>query len=143
MFYREAGQFKSRYVDDQAIFPIAQDRWFVIGVEVEALDPQARQAEKDADGRGREHMVLRTGTEWHNRQCRPDEWGSRTRWLSWSDEAPQPVESWRELDYDPRIRPWFTGAIERRRAAGDVDADQLVHWTEPYIFFTTSDVICG
>jgi len=32
MFYREAGQFKSRYVDDQAIFPIAQDRWFVIGV---------------------------------------------------------------------------------------------------------------
>ncbi len=32
MFYREAGQFKSRYVDDQAIFPIAQDRWFVISV---------------------------------------------------------------------------------------------------------------
>jgi branched-chain amino acid transport system permease protein len=32
VFYREAGQFKSRYVDDQAIFPIAQDRWFVIGV---------------------------------------------------------------------------------------------------------------
>ena len=31
MFYREAGQFKTRYAADQAIFPIAQDRWFVIG----------------------------------------------------------------------------------------------------------------
>ena len=30
MFYREAGQFKTSYRSDQAIFPIAQDRWFVI-----------------------------------------------------------------------------------------------------------------
>ena len=27
MIYREAGQFKSSYVSDQAIFPIVQDRW--------------------------------------------------------------------------------------------------------------------
>ena len=32
MFYRESGQLKSSYPADQAIFPIAQDRWFVIGV---------------------------------------------------------------------------------------------------------------
>ena len=32
MFYREAGQFKTTYSDDQAIFPVAQDRWFVIAV---------------------------------------------------------------------------------------------------------------
>ncbi len=32
MFYREAGQFKTSYGADQAIFPIAQDRWFVIGL---------------------------------------------------------------------------------------------------------------
>ena len=32
MFYREAGQFKTSYDADQAIFPIAQDRWFVIGL---------------------------------------------------------------------------------------------------------------
>ena len=32
MFYRENGQFKSSYEADQAMFPIAQDRWFVIGV---------------------------------------------------------------------------------------------------------------
>ena len=29
MFYREAGQFKTNYANDQAIFPISQDRWFV------------------------------------------------------------------------------------------------------------------
>lgn len=29
MLYREAGQFKSSYAADQAIFPIAQDRWAV------------------------------------------------------------------------------------------------------------------
>jgi len=32
MFYREAGQFKSTYQSDQAIFPIAQDRWFIAAV---------------------------------------------------------------------------------------------------------------
>ena len=30
MFYRVAGQFKTTYLSDQAIFPIAQDRWLVI-----------------------------------------------------------------------------------------------------------------
>jgi branched-chain amino acid transport system permease protein len=30
MLYREAGQFKTSYVADQAIFPIAQDRWFIL-----------------------------------------------------------------------------------------------------------------
>jgi branched-chain amino acid transport system permease protein len=30
MLYREAGQFKISYAADQAIFPLAQDRWFVL-----------------------------------------------------------------------------------------------------------------
>lgn len=30
MFYREVGQFKTDYAKDMAIFPIAQDRWFVL-----------------------------------------------------------------------------------------------------------------
>lgn len=32
MIYREAGQFKTRYQADQAIFPIAQDRWEMVGL---------------------------------------------------------------------------------------------------------------
>jgi branched-chain amino acid transport system permease protein len=30
VFYREAGQFKTSYAADAAIFPVAQDRWFII-----------------------------------------------------------------------------------------------------------------
>jgi branched-chain amino acid transport system permease protein len=30
MIYREAGQFKTTYAADEAIFPIVQDRWFVL-----------------------------------------------------------------------------------------------------------------
>jgi branched-chain amino acid transport system permease protein len=36
MFYREAGQFKTSYMADQAIFPIRQDRWFIAAVLVVA-----------------------------------------------------------------------------------------------------------
>jgi branched-chain amino acid transport system permease protein len=32
MIYREAGQFKTTYAKDQAIFPIPQDLWFVVAV---------------------------------------------------------------------------------------------------------------
>ena len=37
MFYREAGQFKTTYASDQAIFTIRQDYWFVIGLLVFAF----------------------------------------------------------------------------------------------------------
>ena len=36
MIYRETGQFKTSYEADQAIFPIAQDRWFIALVLVVA-----------------------------------------------------------------------------------------------------------
>ena len=37
MLYREAGQFKTNYVADQQIFPILQDRLFVLAVIVAAF----------------------------------------------------------------------------------------------------------
>ena len=37
MIYREAGQFKTTYASDQAIFPIAQDRWIVLAVVAAAF----------------------------------------------------------------------------------------------------------
>ena len=37
MLYREAGQFKTTYASDQAIFTIRQDYWFVIGLVVFAF----------------------------------------------------------------------------------------------------------
>jgi branched-chain amino acid transport system permease protein len=36
VLYREAGQFKTSYAADRAIFPIIQDRWFIIAVLVAA-----------------------------------------------------------------------------------------------------------
>ena len=36
MIYREAGQFKTSYKSDQALLPISQDRFFVIGLLVAA-----------------------------------------------------------------------------------------------------------
>ena len=36
MLYREAGQFKTSYARDQAVFPIIQDRWFIALVLVVA-----------------------------------------------------------------------------------------------------------
>jgi branched-chain amino acid transport system permease protein len=37
MLYREAGQFKSSYAADQAIFPIAQDRVFIVALLIVAV----------------------------------------------------------------------------------------------------------
>src|SRR2546426_8036307 len=37
MIYREAGQFKTTYASDQAIFAIPQDRWFVVVAAVAAF----------------------------------------------------------------------------------------------------------
>jgi branched-chain amino acid transport system permease protein len=37
MIYRVAGQFKTTYAADQAVFPIAQDRWFVVAAVVAAF----------------------------------------------------------------------------------------------------------
>ncbi|MHC4948246.1 MAG: SpoIIE family protein phosphatase [Planctomycetota bacterium] len=96
-----------------------------------------------ADDRGREYMLLRTTAGWTRRQTRRDEWGARTHWAEWTPSAPTPVESERELDYDPRARPWFTGAVDRRdgmaTAGQRPTSAALTHWTAPYTFFTTQD----
>ncbi len=37
MLYRETGQFRSTYAEDQAIFPIRQDRWAIAAIAVAAF----------------------------------------------------------------------------------------------------------
>jgi serine phosphatase RsbU (regulator of sigma subunit) len=91
-----------------------------------------------ADGRGREHMLLRVGDQWRNRVSRADQWGGEVRWLEWSDgEGAAPSERREELDYDPRQRPWYRGAVAARERSATKLGD--VHWTEPYTFFTTKE----
>ncbi|MCP3956505.1 MAG: SpoIIE family protein phosphatase [bacterium] len=84
-----------------------------------------------ADEEGNESFLRRGDGGWRSRLTRPAEWGGRSQWLDWS--SGEPVESFEELDYDPRTRPWFEGALARSREGDGVAA---IHWTEPYRFFT-------
>ena len=63
-----------------------------------------------ADDHGREHFLVRGASGWRSRETRVEEWGGRSRWLDWRGGKAAPEERWEELGYDPRTRPWFTGA---------------------------------
>jgi serine phosphatase RsbU (regulator of sigma subunit) len=86
-----------------------------------------------ADARGWEYMLRRSGSGWHRRRMRRDEWGSSARWLRWTDAGDAATESREELDYDPRNRPWFRGAIAEASRSG------AVFWTPPYRFFSDGE----
>ena len=85
-----------------------------------------------ANDKGEELLLLWDGTHWKNRVTRVEEWGQTTRWWRWSKDF-ELLEQWEKtIDYDPRQRPWFQGAIRH------LGSDEP-HWTEPYTFFTTKD----
>ncbi|MEK6249125.1 MAG: protein kinase, partial [Planctomycetales bacterium] len=103
-----------------------------------------------ADGRGREHMLLcleavdldtqQVSRSWKSRLTRHDEWQGKVKWLNWSDRQPRVETTEADLpDYDPRLRPWYQGAVSSASAA-DPSPSPLVHWTAPYVFFTTKDL---
>ncbi len=87
-----------------------------------------------SDERGREYMLLRTTKKWLNRQIQPDQWGNRAHWVEWINHRSEAREFWEELDYDPRVRPWYREAT--RKSDTNLTA---THWTKPYKFFTTKD----
>lgn len=85
-----------------------------------------------ADNNGKEWMLLRDGNGWVNRLSDTAEWGTRSRWLRYDASLRVVEDSWKEVDYDPLQRPWYTGASK-------LSGMNAIHWTEPYIFFTTKD----
>ncbi|UCD22955.1 MAG: protein kinase [Gemmatimonadota bacterium] len=84
-----------------------------------------------ANTRGFEHMLLQSDGEWLNRRMDVDVRGNQAHWMRWRAPDDLIVEWWDELEYDPRVRPWFQLAMEG--SAGEI------RWTEPYTFFTTKD----
>jgi serine phosphatase RsbU (regulator of sigma subunit) len=91
-----------------------------------------------ADDTGREYMLLRTAAGWENRETRRSQWGSRTRWHLWRDGEPKPEIVTRDLDYDPRRRPWFQGALRAQvNLVRGTDDGPRIYWTRPYTFFDT------
>ena len=92
-----------------------------------------------ADARGREHMLTRYEGRWSNRQTRPGQWGDQARWTKWGDGQAEPVVEFRDTEYEPMTRPWFSGAVSLARADNTTPgpgAGPMVHWTEPYTFAT-------
>ncbi|MBK6636460.1 MAG: PAS domain S-box protein [Rhodocyclaceae bacterium] len=80
---------------------------------------------------GREILLLRLPAGWKNRLTDVPAKGTRQHWLEWKDEQTQMGQEWKDADYDPRVRPWFTGAM--------ASPPGQVHWTAPYLFQSTQE----
>lgn len=85
-----------------------------------------------ADSTGREYMLLHEGDKWRNRLTDPGSRAGHARAFRWSSIDVLEEQWEEETDYDPRLRPWFRGAIE-------LEDGEAIHKTLPYTFFTTKD----
>jgi adenylate cyclase len=67
-----------------------------------------------------------------NRVVSRQMWGTQTLWFEVKEDGKPVSSEWKDLDYEPRKRAWYTGV--RDLPYGEV------YWTEPYILFTTKDL---
>ena len=95
-----------------------------------------------ADLSGNEQMLLQKQDQWRSKETRAIEWADEVREERWSDST-DVVSAWKRSKYDPRLRPWFKGAIaafknrkESSRKSGSAD----VYWTEPYALNKTKPI---
>ncbi|MEA3548771.1 MAG: hypothetical protein U9R66_14050, partial [Thermodesulfobacteriota bacterium] len=81
-----------------------------------------------ADSTGEEFFLKRDKGQWLTRLSSEDTKPRQASWQEWHD-ANHPLRAWTEtIDFDPRLRPWFTEVQGRERGR--------LNWTEPYHFFT-------
>lgn len=90
-----------------------------------------------ADTAGREQMLLRLEANWLNRWTRVADWGGTSLVLQWANPREEPSVIWRDLNYDPRTRPWYQGAMHELPAPANAGMSPGLYWTAPYTFFTT------
>ena len=110
-------------IDDPAEFnrlmiPVLQQRSIVSSIHLASDD-------------GREILLLKTPEGWKNRLTDVPKQGKQQHWLIWKDALTRSGDEWKEQDYDPRKRPWFTGAV--------ATPENQIHWTAPYVFQSTKD----
>jgi two-component system sensor histidine kinase/response regulator len=84
-----------------------------------------------ATDEGREILLLKTPEGWKNRITNVPKKGKQQNWITWSDSQTKFLEEWKEQDYDPRKRPWFTGVMTA--------PENVVYWTAPYMFASTQE----
>jgi len=77
-------------------------------------------------------LLQQGGGRWRNRMSDVAAWGPGRHLLFNESPDGKVQQQWSEQTYDPRQRPWFSGAMGRA-------APHAVHWTAPYLFFTTGD----
>ncbi|MBD3636344.1 MAG: SpoIIE family protein phosphatase [Crocinitomicaceae bacterium] len=90
-----------------------------------------------ANTSGYEYDVLPGDATWQHRVVWIDGWGDVEKWSSWKYDSIthewSNIKSWEDVvKHDPRVRPWFTGALEKSR--------NKVNWTEPYVYNTTFEI---
>jgi PAS domain S-box-containing protein len=84
-----------------------------------------------ATDEGREVLLLKTQDGWKNRVTDVPKKGMQQNWMTWSDSRTKVLDEWKEQDYDPRKRPWFSGVM--------TVPENVVYWTAPYLFASTQE----
>ncbi|MBP8120034.1 MAG: cache domain-containing protein, partial [Burkholderiales bacterium] len=77
-------------------------------------------------------LLQQAGGSWRNRMTDVPRNGRKHLFFEHLPNG-QVTSEWRDVDYDPRRRPWYLAAMNGT-------AGTLTHWTAPYLFFTTGDV---
>src|SRR5687768_18174333 len=106
MIYREAGQFKTTYASDQAIFPIVQDR-IVVAIAV-------RSEEHTSELQSRLHLVCRLLLEKKKRVCIIGHANVEPRAPPPSPPDDLPAYSLRLSIHDTRVRVQRTFVTQQR-----------------------------
>ncbi len=84
-----------------------------------------------ANDEGREVLLLKSPEGWKNRVTHVPAKGKQQHWLYWRDAITPTSDEWKEQDYDPRKRPWFSNVMNA--------PENQVYWTEPYLFQSTQE----
>ncbi|NJN46046.1 MAG: ATP-binding protein [Candidatus Competibacteraceae bacterium] len=80
-----------------------------------------------ADSDGRSFYLFREGDVWLSRNVESQ---GEAVWRHWDGTGTSLLKERREsVDYDPRTRAWFKGALD----SADLES---IFWTRPYLFFT-------
>ncbi len=90
-----------------------------------------------ADDRGRELLLRASEEGWTTRETRRDEWGDKALVHEWNRNTSELTSREEAFEYDPRTRPWYQDTVRELEVAEQQGTLPGVHWTEPYLFFST------